>query len=65
MMTKKKTDTDASARSYVDTALKSLGRSDLPKEDYENAVRRATDALENLRQVRQRSSERREPAASN
>jgi hypothetical protein len=65
MRKKSKTEAESSARSYIDAALKSVGRPDITDDDYENAVRRATSALDDLRQVRQRSSERREAAASN
>jgi GTP cyclohydrolase I len=62
---KKKTDTEASARSYVDTALKSVGRADLSKEDYEKTVKRVASAYADLGRVARRSVARRGGAASN
>lgn len=60
---KKTDDTEQYARSYIDTALKALGQGGIATEDYENAVRRAATAFEDLMRVRRRSSDR-EPVAS-
>jgi hypothetical protein len=65
---KKTDDMERYARSYIDTALEVLGRlgqpSEISAEDYENAVRGAASAFEDLREVGRRSGER-EPIASN
>jgi hypothetical protein len=61
-------DMEQYARSYIDAAFDAQrrlgGSSDVPTEDYEDAVRHAASAFEDLVRVRLRSSER-EPVASN
>lgn len=68
MTTKKTADLDRYARAYIDAALdaqKRLGQpAEISRDDYENAVRRAASAFEDLAQVRQRSGEQ-ESLASN